>query len=210
MQVDRLVLGLFETNCFIARADAAADKCIVIDTGLDKAGALEYLDAGKLMPQALIITHGHADHIGGVASLKEKYPDMKIYIHQTDAPMLTGEMDNLSSMTGMLIEAPPADVLVKDGDVIAHAGIKLKVIHTPGHTQGGISLYAEDDKVLFGGDTLFADSVGRSDFPGGDMTQLIDSIKTKLFVLPDDTIVYTGHGPETNIGYEKKHNPFVR
>ena len=210
MHVDCLVLGLFETNSYIVRSDDTAAGCVIIDTGLDSNGVAEFIEAKKLTPEAIILTHGHADHLGGVGILKKKYPEMKIYAHEIDAPMLTGETDNLSSMTGSTIEVPAADMLLSDGDMVEHAGVKLEIFHTPGHTQGGISLYSSSDKVLFSGDTLFADSVGRTDFPGGDMAQLLNSIRTKLFVLPDDTIVYPGHGPATTIGNEKTHNAFVR
>ena len=210
MEIDSLVLGLYETSCYVLRKDTTQSECVVIDTGLDADGMVEYLAAKKLEPAAIILTHGHADHIGGVAKVKGKYPDAGIYIHQADASMLTNHQDNLSSFAGVTIEAPEADVQVKDGDIIDEAQIKLTVIHTPGHTPGGMSLLCRDEAVVFTGDTLFADSVGRSDFPGGSMLRLIESIKTRLFVLPDETVVYPGHGPKTNIGHEKKHNPFVK
>jgi glyoxylase-like metal-dependent hydrolase (beta-lactamase superfamily II) len=210
MEINPLVLGLYETSCYVLRKDTTQSECVVIDTGLDADGMVEYLAAKKLEPAAIILTHGHADHIGGVAKVKGKYSDARIYIHQADASMLTNRQDNLSSFAGVMIEAPEADVQVKDGDIIEEAQIKLTVIHTPGHTPGGMSLLCRDEAVVFTGDTLFADSVGRSDFPGGSMPRLIESIKTRLFVLPDETVVYPGHGPKTNIGHEKKHNPFVK
>ncbi len=111
---------------------------------------------------------------------------------------------------GTPLEFSAADIILNDGDEVEFAGVKLKVIHTPGHTPGGISLYSESEKLLFAGDTLFATSVGRTDFPGGNSTQLINSIRTKLLTLPDETVVYTGHGPATTIGQEKKFNPFIQ
>jgi len=210
MEIDCLVLGLYETNCYVLRKDAGDGKCVIIDTGLDADGMVEYLTAKKLDPAAVILTHGHADHIGGVAGVKDKWPDAVIYVHQADASMLTNVNENLSLLTGVAVESPPADVLLKDGDIVDEAQIKLMVLHTPGHTPGGISLYAQQDALVFSGDTLFADSVGRTDFPGGDMQQLVRSIKTKLFILPEATVVYSGHGPQTSIGHEKKHNPFLK
>ncbi len=124
--------------------------------------------------------------------------------------MLTDPEANLSGLAGAAVATEPADVLLQDGDMVEEAGIKLKVLHTPGHTPGGICLYAESEGLVFAGDTLFADSVGRTDFPGGDMDQLIDGIRTKLFTLPDQTVVYPGHGMRTTIGREKRANPFVR
>ena len=147
---------------------------------------------------------------GGVEGIKSEYPKAKIYVHQEDESALCDEQKNLSFITGGRINCPGADILLKDGDIIDEAQIKLKVLHTPGHSPGGISLYSQENQILFSGDTLFADSIGRTDFPGGDMRQLVQSVKERLFVLPDATIVYPGHGPQTTIGNEKKYNPFVK
>jgi hydroxyacylglutathione hydrolase len=210
MEIDRLVLGLYETNCYILRADKASSECVVIDAGLDKKGIVEYLSAKKLEPVALVLTHAHVDHIGGAAAVKDRYPGVRIYIHQADAPRLGNPQDNLSSFSGVSIDPPLPDVRVKDGDTIEEAQIALVVLHTPGHTPGGISLYCPQASTVFSGDALFAESVGRTDFPGGDMAQLSESIKNKLFVLPDQTTVYPGHGPATTIAHEKNHNPFLK
>jgi glyoxylase-like metal-dependent hydrolase (beta-lactamase superfamily II) len=210
MEVDSLVLGLYETNCYVLRKDSAVSECLIIDTGLDPNGMLEYLTAKKLQPAAVVLTHGHSDHIGGVEGIKSKYTETKIYVHQADESMLTDAHKNLSLITGCTIDCPKADVLLKDGDIVDEAQIKLTVLHTPGHSPGGISLYFQDNQILFSGDTLFADSIGRTDFPGGDMQQLVRSIRERLFVLPGSTVVYPGHGPQTSIGHEKKYNPFVK
>jgi hydroxyacylglutathione hydrolase len=209
MKIDRLVLGELETNCYIARSSEQATDCLIIDTGLDVQALPAFLDRHKLTPAAVILTHGHADHIAGVNALRQQYPLLEVYIHKLDAELLTDSVANLSFMAGGSFTAEKADCIVDEGDIIEKAGIRLRVIHTPGHTSGGMCLYAEDDNVIFVGDTLFADSVGRADFPGGNMRQLIEGIRTKLLVLPDETVVCPGHGGRTTIGREKANNPFL-
>jgi len=209
MKVDRLVLGAFETNCYILSENPEARDCLIIDTGLEAGGLTDLLDARGLEATALILTHGHADHIGGTAELRNILPNLKVYVHRLDAEMLTGMRDNLSAMAGVRIRTAPADFLVEEGETIEQAGISLEVLHTPGHTRGGVSLYCRPEGIVFVGDTLFAGSVGRTDFSGGSMRQLVNSIKEKLLVLPDETVVYPGHGPATTIGQEKAYNPFV-
>jgi glyoxylase-like metal-dependent hydrolase (beta-lactamase superfamily II) len=210
MKIDRLILGAFETNCYVVRQDESARACAIIDPGLDPDELLDFLSQHQLQPVAVLITHGHIDHIAGVAALRARYPQVKLYIHKLDAPMLTNAQANLSVLTGDTFTAPAADVLLEDGDTVEEAGVRLKVLHTPGHTPGGICLYAEPEGVLFAGDTLFADSVGRTDFPGGSMDQLLMSIQRKLLVLPDTTAVYPGHGMRTTLAREKRANPFLR
>lgn len=210
MKIDSLILGAYETNCYIVRADESTEDCLIIDTGLQADRLIDFLRAHKLNPPAVILTHGHADHIAGLAALRDEFPGIKVYIHKLDAGLLTDTDGNLSALTGQPFSTDPADFSLKEGDVIERAGIKLEVIHTPGHTPGGICLYSKNESIIFVGDTLFADSVGRTDFPNGSATQLIESIKKKLCVLPDETIVYPGHGPTTTIAQEKTHNPFLR
>jgi len=210
LKIDRLILGAFETNCYVVRADESATQCLVVDTGLDGRDLVAFLEEHQLTPAAVVLTHGHADHIVGLAALRRQYPQIKVLIHRLDAPLLTDSEANLSPLAGMDFTTDAADVLLEEGDTVNEAGIRLKVLHTPGHTQGGICLYAEAEDLVFAGDTLFADSVGRADFPGGDMEQLIESIRKKLFTLPDRTAVYPGHGMRTTIGREKRANPFVR
>lgn len=208
MKIDYLILGGYQTNCYILRKNDAAQDCLIIDPGLEADELVDFLDEQKLNPLAVVLTHGHIDHIAGVAALRNRFPEIKIYIHNLDAEMLTEPMNNLSAMTGAGFTTEPEDVSLKEGDVIDLAGVKLLVLHTPGHTPGGISLYSKQDGVVFVGDTLFADSIGRTDFPGGSMSQLLASVKEKLFTLPEQTKVYPGHGPATTIAAEKAHNPF--
>jgi glyoxylase-like metal-dependent hydrolase (beta-lactamase superfamily II) len=208
MKIEHLTLGAYETNCYILRDGEAARDCLVIDPGLDAGRLIGFLEERDLNPVAVALTHGHIDHIAGVAAMRDTFPDVKVCIHELDAEMLCEPHANLSAMSGMAFSTQPQDVTLQDGDVIEQAGVKLLVLHTPGHTPGGICLYSQDDGVAFVGDTLFAGSIGRTDFPRGSMSQLLNSVRGKLFTLPDETKVYPGHGPTTTIAHEKNHNPF--
>jgi glyoxylase-like metal-dependent hydrolase (beta-lactamase superfamily II) len=152
------------------------------------------------------LTHGHTDHIGALAFVQEA-TGAAVLIHTADAAMLTGPAKNIPFLGGTKKQSKAADRLLQEGDLIEVGKISIKVIHTPGHTPGGICLAI--DNILFTGDTLFAGSIGRTDFPGGSHRQLIESIKKKLLAFPPETIVYPGHGPATTIGEEKKYNPFL-
>lgn len=212
MKINRLVLGSFETNCYILRESESASDCLIIDTGLDADELVDFLHQHKLNPVAVVLTHGHIDHISGLAQLRKNFPDIKVYVHKRDAYMLTDRQSNLSFLAGItpvVGDCPRADFTLEEGDLIEQAGIKLEVLHTPGHTPGGVCLYARKEQIVFVGDTLFADSVGRTDMPGGSTAQLIKSIKQKLLALPDETVVYPGHGPQTTIGRERTHNQFL-
>ena len=217
MKIQTLILGVYQTNCYIRqvtramlrKSDAVVD-CLIIDPGLQAEELIDFLREHKLNPVAVALTHGHADHIAGLAFLHEDFPDVEVYIHKLDAEMLTEPGQNLSALAGETVTTRPADFLLQDGDIIERAGVKLQVLHTPGHTPGGICLYAQDEGIVFTDDTLFAESVGRTDFPGGDMDQLTDAIRRKLLTLPGTTKVYPGQGPTTTIAEEKKHNPFLK
>ncbi len=210
MKIDCFALGAYETNCYVLRSSEQAIDCLIIDAGFDSEQLVSFLQEQKLNPVALVLTHGHIDHIAGVNLLRDKFANVKVYIHKFDAEMLEEPASNLSAMTGSAYTAAPADVTLTDRDVIELAGLKLEVLHTPGHTPGGISLYAKEQGVVFSGDALFADSVGRTDFPGGSMTQLVSGIKDKLLTLPNEAKVYPGHGPATTIAREKSYNQFLR
>jgi len=209
MKIDRLILGAYQTNCYILRTGEAAKDCLIIDTGLEAGELVDFLKRHELNPVAVLLTHGHADHITGIAALRENFPDIKVYIHKLDAKMLTETDSNMLAFVRQPYTTKCADFLIEESNVIEAADIKLNVLHTPGHTTGGISLYAKDQGIVFVGATLFAEGVGRTDL-GGNMTQLIKSIKEKLCVLPDETIVYPGHGPITTIAQEKANNPYLQ
>jgi glyoxylase-like metal-dependent hydrolase (beta-lactamase superfamily II) len=213
MKIDRLVLGAYETNCYILRESESANDCLIIDTGLKAGELVDFLHERKLNPTAVVLTHGHIDHIGGLAQLHKNFTGVKVYVHKRDANILSDRQSNLSFLAGIKSAAgdcPRADFTLEDGSIVEQAGIKLEVLHTPGHTPGSICLYARKEQAVFVGDTLFADSVGRTDMPGGNMTQLLRSIKEKLLTLPDETVVYPGHGPKTTIGRERTHNQYLQ
>lgn len=205
LYVKGLVVSPYGTNCYVV--GAGGGQVIVIDPGGDPGVILRLIESEALTVTAIVDTHGHGDHIGANADLKARF-GCPVMIHEADAEFLTDPMLNLSAWLGEdTVVSPTADRLLQDGDDIAVGPVTFRVIHTGGHTPGGICLYTEGH--LFAGDTLFAGSIGRTDFPGGSMEQLITGIREKLLVLPDDTIVYPGHGPTTSIGTEKAGNPYL-
>ncbi len=205
MIIKELAVGPIMANCFIVGCERTK-SAVVIDPGDETHKILMALAQSKLTVKYILNTHGHFDHVGGNQKMKDA-TGADILIHAMDAPML-GMLSSFGASFGLNVDnSPPADRTIDDGDQIAFGDITLKVIHTPGHSPGGVSFYT--DGVLFVGDTLFAGSIGRTDFPGGDFNTLIASIKNKLFPLGDDVRVYTGHGPSTTIGEEKRYNPFL-
>ncbi len=207
MKITTLEVGSLGTNCYIV-FDETTREAAVIDPGGSVAAITAVIGNEKLTVKYIINTHGHADHVLGNMRLKEA-TGAQILIHEADAGMLTNGQRNLSAFIGGSVSCGPADTLLKEGDVIKIApGLELTVIHTPGHTPGGICLLT--DNVLFSGDTLFAESIGRTDFPGGSYNQLITNIKEKLLVLAAAVKVLPGPGPATSIGWERKMNPFIQ
>ena len=204
MEIKVLPLGDIAVNCYLLNSENAA---VVIDPGFTSPKINEFIEENANKEILILLTHGHFDHIGAVSDLKEKY-GVKVAIGQLDAPALTDGNLNLSGLFGMPINTFSADMLICDGDEFSVGDINFKAIHTPGHTVGGTCYLVGN--VLFSGDTLFNGSIGRTDFPKGDFSVLLSSIKNKLFVLPDDTQVLSGHGSETNIGLEKRFNPFIK
>ena len=185
MKIDCLALGAYETNCYVLRSSEVAKDCLIIDAGLGVDKLIKFLHEHNLNPVAVVLTHGHIDHIEGVAALRAEFPNIKVYIHKLDAEMLSEPYSNLSAMTGAAFSIEPADFLIEEQSVIEQADIKLSVLHTPGHTPGGICLYCEDEGVVFTDDTLFADSIGRTDFPNGNTEQLLQSKLNTQDKIPD-------------------------
>lgn len=217
MKIKRCVVGPIEANCFIVMCEETSEA-MIIDPGDDAKTIIDAVESIGAKPKLIVNTHGHADHISANEDLKKRWPDAQIAVHEADAPMLPDPIANLSEFIGEKVISPPADRKLKEGDVLKIGKLAFNVVHTPGHTAGGICLIldhtaGDDDKencLVFSGDALFANSVGRTDFPGGNPQTLLKSIKEKLLSLPDDCVVLPGHGPSTTIGSERKHNIFIR
>jgi glyoxylase-like metal-dependent hydrolase (beta-lactamase superfamily II) len=209
LQIQTIVSAPFEENTYVVWLPGRSD-CLVIDPGLEPEQILDFLAEQGLTPAAVLNTHGHADHIGGNAALKQAFPDAPLVIGANDARLLTDAEANLSAPFGLPVVSPKADRLVGEGDVVDGAGIRLEVLDVPGHSPGHVVyLYRGKPHLVFGGDVLFRGSVGRTDFPGGSFDLLAGGITGKLFPLPADTVIYPGHGPVTTVGHEKHSNPFV-
>jgi hydroxyacylglutathione hydrolase len=206
MLVKKLVVGDLQTNCYIL-GDEESKEGIVIDPGGDIDEIEKVIQKEGLNIKHIILTHGHADHIAAITELKKK-TNALILIHPADSDMLVDPIYNLSSFTGEDLICPKADKFLDDGDKVKVGGFELEVLHTPGHSPGGISLFI--DKMIFTGDALFCGGIGRTDFPGASHTQLLNSIKNKILQTPYDRVFYSVLGPETTIGEEKRNNPWVR
>jgi hydroxyacylglutathione hydrolase len=208
--VEAFTVGLLMANCYVVGCEKS-ERAVIIDPGFgskESKRIFERVSERGLEIECVVNTHGHIDHTCGNGLVKEKM-SVPLLIHKGDATMLTDSRINLSEGVGMTNWAsPPADRLLEEGDVIDVGELSFKVIHTPGHSRGSISILGED--VVFTGDTLFAGSIGRTDFPGSSTEMIIHSIRNKLMKLPDDMKVYPGHGPSSTIGQEKRSNPFVR
>jgi len=202
MQIYQFVLGPIMTNTYLV-ADDETKKCFIVDPAWPSPELNKKIVSEGLTPEYIILTHGHGDHTEGIADFKEHFPDAVLVASKKERSFL---YDRRMSMGKGGIKA---DKEVSDGEELEVGSLKLKFISTPGHTPGGMCIYIKSESTLFSGDTLFHTSVGRTDFPGGNFTELMSSIKDKLFLLPDDTHVLPGHDAETTIGYEKRYNPFV-
>jgi len=214
IKIGRMVLGMLQTNCYFLYRDGEKEAIVVdpADTGVNIYATLQ---RNGFRVAGILLTHGHCDHIWGVDALRDAanaaaesdgLDSVKVYAFEDEREVLKSTHFNLSDLLGRPFTSY-ADVYVKDGQEITVAGMTCKVVHTPGHTIGGCCYYFEEAGFLISGDTLFAESVGRTDFPKGSMSTLVRSIKDRLFVLPEETKVYPGHGDATTIGHEKQYNP---
>ena len=205
MKVEYFVVGPIDVNCYVISDDNGIGA--VIDPGGNAERILAYIKKENLDIRYVLNTHGHGDHIGADDAVRDG-TGAPLYIHAADADMLTDARKNLSAFMGYQALARPADVLLHGGEEITVGDIKLKVVCTPGHSAGGVCFVGEG--FVFSGDALFADSIGRTDFPGGSQVELVSSIRRELMVLPDETEVYPGHGPKTTIGWERVYNPYLQ
>lgn len=200
MDIEKIIVGELDTNCYLV---SEGETAVVIDPGDEAEKILARLGERKLA--AVLLTHGHFDHIGAVSELK-KITGAPVYMHEDDVPMVTDPVKSLCFMTGMQPEPFEVDKTVGDGDALTFGGLSIKVMHTPGHSGGGV-VYAIGG-VVFGGDLIFRCSIGRYDY--GDFATEMASIDRVLSSFPDETVIYPGHGPETTVGYEKRYNPYVK
>ncbi len=215
IKIGKMVLGVCQTNCYFLYREGGAE-CIVVDPADQGVNIFRALQKNGFRVAGILLTHGHFDHIWGLDELRdaanaasdEDAEPVKAYAYEAERVLLQDADKNVSRQAGRPCTTY-ADVYVKDGQELTIAGMTCKVIATPGHTAGGCCYYFEEAGFLLSGDTLFAESVGRTDFPTGSMSTLVRSVREKLFVLPDDTKVYPGHGESTTIGHEKEYNPFL-
>ena len=205
MYLKRLEVGVYGANCYIL-ADKKTKEAAVIDPGGDARSIWEKVQEYNFILKYIILTHGHGDHIGGLKELKD-LSNAPIYMHKEDLYLLEDKHKNHSAIMGGNVIEMSADAYVEDGEILDLGGLELNIIHTPGHTKGGICIYVNN--IVFTGDTLFANSIGRTDLDGGDYNTIISSIKNKLMSLDEQTTVLPGHGPATKIAVEKTTNPYI-
>lgn len=206
MEITILTVGPIQTNCYIVNKEGSS-FCIVIDPGEEADKIASYIRKKGWKNEGILLTHGHFDHITGVSELVSLVGG-KVYAYEGEKELMGDPRQNGSMMMGYELAIEP-ECLLRDGQQFSVAGMDFKVLHTPGHTKGSCCYYAEEEKILFSGDTIFMESVGRTDFPTGSARELIDSVRNKVLTLPSDVKIYPGHGPETTVAYEMANNPYA-
>lgn len=206
MKIEKWVLGELATNCYIIKNEEKKEL-VIVDPAACPDLFFKHVQADGYVPKAILLTHGHFDHVMGIDRLVAAF-DLPVYLLEEEKEVLADPMQNLSAVFGTSYTYAKGEGL-QDMDVFTLAELQFQVLHTPGHTKGGACYYLADAKVLLSGDTLFARSIGRTDFPTGSMSTLVRTIKERLFALPEETKVYPGHGEETTIGEEKRDNPYT-
>lgn len=206
MKIEKFVLGSMGTNCYLL-INEETKELVIVDPATCPDYMVSHIKSNGYTPKAILLTHAHFDHVMGIDGWVKEF-DIPVYLHENEKQILEDPQLNLSGVFGASYSYHKAECL-QDNQILQLAGFKFKVIHTPGHTAGGCCYYEKAEGVLISGDTLFYQSVGRSDFPTGSMSTLVRSIKEKLFCLPDDVMVYPGHNDVTCIADEKMYNPFV-
>lgn len=207
IRIEGAVLGMLGTNCYFIN-NTETNEVIIVDPADNADSIRDWCLSNKKEPVAVLLTHGHYDHMLAADQLRRDF-SVKIYAAEVEKELLEDASMNLSAMWSRPVTLK-ADVFLKDGEILHMAGVDIQVIATPGHTAGGLCYYVEEEGVLFSGDTLFAGSYGRTDFPTSSMAELARSVRERLLVLPEDTTVYPGHGESTTIGYERAYNPLSR
>jgi len=208
VRIDVVVTQPFAENSLIVTG-LTAGECLLVDPGFGPQSLVRAVESSGRTPVAILLTHGHIDHIAGIEMVRQRWPELPIWIGRGDAPMLTDANLNLSGQFGMPLVCPAADRLLDEGERLSLLGLEWLVREIPGHSPGHVVYILQGTPgVVLGGDVLFQGSIGRTDFPGGSQSQLVAGIRQKLFTLPDETVVYPGHGPTTTIGREKRSNPF--
>lgn len=207
MNLQTIVVGPFAVNCYLYWNEKTGDG-VIIDPGAEERSISDAVKSAGFEPKAILLTHGHGDHIGAVAGIRESM-SIPVYIARDEAPLLSDPEANASASFDMPIVVDKADYLVEDEELLTLGGVKLKALAMSGHSPCGLGYLDETNGLIFCGDCLFAGSIGRTDLPGGDHQTLLDSIDRKLLTLPDDVVCYPGHGPATTIGAERNSNPFL-
>ena len=207
--IESFALGPFATNCYVVRTPESED-CWIVDAGMAPGPLIESVRRHELRPVRIVLTHAHADHIAGLDEVRRAFPGVPMAIHEAEEAWLGDPRLNLSSAFGESFTTGPAEETLHGGEVLELGAAQFEVLHTPGHSPGGITLHCASGRSVLVGDTLFAESIGRYDFPTSNAEALFSSIREVLYALPAETRVYPGHGPTTTIGHERARNPFVR